>query len=72
MRLKDAPDFGNFVKIKKTGEICQWKAYDPESETLMIVLMSGASFPVPQNEIGLITAEEELEFLRSRKGNNSN
>jgi hypothetical protein len=65
MKLKDAPDFGQCVKIKKTGEVCRWLAYDPESESLMIVLPSGVSLPVPQQEIALVTPEEEQKFLRA-------
>ncbi len=71
MRLKDAPNFGKYVKLKKYGVVCKWKAYNPESETLMIVLPSGVSCSIPQQEIGLLTAEEELEFLGSRGGRTS-
>jgi hypothetical protein len=65
MKLRDAPNFGQYVKIKETGEICRWIAYDPESESLMITLPSGVSFPFPQDEIALVTPAEERKFLRA-------
>jgi hypothetical protein len=64
MKLKDAPNFGQFVKLRKTGEICRWTAYDPESESLMVRLKFGASLPIRQRDIDLVTPEEERKFLR--------
>jgi hypothetical protein len=72
MRLKDAPNFGKYVKLKKYGVICKWKAYSPESETLWVELPSGVSCLIPQHEIGVLTADEELEFLGTRGGRASN
>ena len=72
MKLRDAPDFGQFVKIRKTGEICRWIAFDPESESLMVRVRSGGSFPVRLQSIDLATEDEEPEFLRSERNQSGN
>ena len=62
----DAPLFGEYVKLVKTGEIVTWNSYHKESQTVEIVLPTGAVVAVRRQEIDTITVDEEIEFLRSR------
>lgn len=71
MKLRDAPNFGRFVRLRKTGETCRWIAYDPESETLVVKLRSGVSFPAPQRDLDPVTPDEEKELLQSEHDNKS-
>jgi hypothetical protein len=59
----DAPMFGEYVKLIKTGEILKWKSYDPKNQTLEIELPTGVVSIVQRREIDRITANEEVEFL---------
>jgi hypothetical protein len=67
----DAPMFGKYIKLIKTGEILRWKNYDPKSQLLEIEFPTGGFSIVHRDEIDRITPDEELEFLRSKK-NDSN
>jgi hypothetical protein len=63
----DAPMFGEYVKLLKTGEILKWKSYDPKNQMVEIELATGAVITVQRHEIDRITTDEELDFLRSRE-----
>ena len=62
----DAPMFGEYVKLLKTGEILKWKSFDPKSQLVEIELPTGVVSTVQRHEVDRITANEEIEFLRSR------
>ena len=57
--------FGEYVKLLKTGEILKWKSFDPKSQLVEIELPTGAVSTVQRHEVDRITADEELEFMRS-------
>jgi len=61
----NAPMFGEYVKLLKTGEIHKWVSYDPQSHLVEIVMPAGGISTFKRNEIDRITTGEELEFLRS-------
>jgi len=61
-----APMFGQYVKLIATGEIVEWKAYDPKTQMLEISLLQGGLSTVHQSAIRRITPSEEAEFLRSQ------
>jgi hypothetical protein len=61
----EAPMFGEYVRLLKTGEILKWKNYDPESQMLEIELPTGA-VTVHQREIARITGNEEVDFLMKK------
>jgi hypothetical protein len=61
----DAPMFGEYVKLLKTGEILKWRNYDPKSQMLELELPTGA-ITVHQREIGRITGNEEVDFLMKK------
>jgi hypothetical protein len=61
----DAPMFGEYVKLLKTGEIFKWKNYDPTSQMLEIESPTGV-IAVHQREIGRITGNEEVDFLMKK------
>jgi hypothetical protein len=63
----EAPIVGKYVKLIKTGEIIEWKSFDPKNQMFEIELPTGAVSIVHWREIERITPNEELEFLRSRK-----
>ncbi|HVU09133.1 MAG TPA: hypothetical protein VHG89_11385 [Verrucomicrobiae bacterium] len=67
----DAPMFGEYVKLVKTGEILKWKSYDPKTQMLEIELRTGSISTVHQREIERITPNEEVEFLSKKKKTNS-
>lgn len=58
--------FGMYVKLNKTGEIVEWNNYNPVTQELEVKLKTGVSI-VGQHEIVRISADEELEFLRSKE-----
>jgi len=62
----DAPMFGEYMKLLKTGEILKWKSFDPKSQLVEIELPTGAVSTVQRHEIDRIRTDEEIEFLRSR------
>ena len=61
----EAPMFGEYVKLIKTGEIFTWKNYDPKTQTLEIELPTGTR-TVQRHEIDTITGIEEVDFLAKR------
>jgi hypothetical protein len=61
----DAPIFGKYIKLIKTGEILKWKNYDPKTQLLEIEFPTGGGSLVHRDEIDRVTPDEELEFLRS-------
>jgi hypothetical protein len=67
----DAPMFGEYVKLVKTGEILKWKSYDPKTQMVEIELETGNISEVHQREIERITPNEEVEFLLKKKKSNS-
>lgn len=58
--------FGEYAKLIKTGEILKWTSYDHKNQKLEIELPTGVVSTVHRHEIEIITADEEIEFLRSR------
>lgn len=68
---KNAPMLGEYVKLIKTREIVKWKSFDPKGQLVEIELPTGVVSTVQRHEIDRITANEELEFLRSRGKLNS-
>ncbi len=63
--------FGEYVKLLKTGEFLKWKSFDPKSQLVEIELPTGVLSTVQRNEVDRITADEELELMRSREKLNS-
>jgi hypothetical protein len=63
----DAPMFGEYVKLLKTGEILKFMGYNVKNQMVDIELPTGEVATVQRHEIDIITADEEIEFLRSRK-----
>ena len=59
--------FGEYVKLLRTGEILKWKSYDRKNQLVEIELPTGAVSTVQRHEIDIITADEEIEFLRSQR-----
>ena len=62
----DAPMLGQYVKLRKIGEIAELMSYDPKSQMLDIKLPAGR-ISVHRREIDVIIANEELEFLLSHR-----
>lgn len=56
---------GEYVKLIKTGKIFEQGGYDPTNQTVKIVSSDGTSSIVQRFEVEVITAEEEIQFLRS-------
>jgi hypothetical protein len=65
----DAPMFGEYVKLIKTGEILKWKNYDPENQTIEIELPTG-TITVQRREMYRITGNEEADFLAKKEKTN--
>jgi hypothetical protein len=65
MKIKP-PKLGHYVKLIKTGEIVENKGFNPATLTVDVESKTGV-ISVGRNEIVEITANEELEFLRSQK-----
>jgi hypothetical protein len=63
----DAPILGKYVKLIKTGEIVEWKSFDPKKHLFEIKLPTGVVSIVHWREIERISPNDESEFLRSRK-----
>ena len=63
----DAPMFGEFVRLVKTGEILRWKSYDCASQMVEIELSTGDITTRPRHEVERLTPGEELEFHRPGK-----
>jgi hypothetical protein len=62
-----APILGKYVKLIKTGEIVEWKSFDPKKHLFEIKLPTGVVSIVHWREIERISPNDESEFLRSRK-----
>ena len=56
---------GKFVKLVESGEILELKSFDPVSQTVEIVLPTGAVSSVGRHEIERITTDEQMEMERS-------
>jgi len=65
----DAPILGKCVKFIKTGEIVEWKSFDPKKHLFEIKLPTGIVSIVHWREIERIGPDAESEFLRSREKN---
>jgi hypothetical protein len=63
----DAPILGKYVKLIKTGDIVEWKSFDPKKHLFEIKLPTGVVSIVHWREIERISPNDESEFLRSRK-----
>jgi hypothetical protein len=63
----DAPMFGQYVKLNKTGEILKFKGLNPTTHMVDIELQTGAISTVHRNAISSITANEEVDFLSTTK-----
>ena len=65
MKIKP-PKLGHYVKIIKTGEIVENQGFNLLTQTVDVKSKTGV-VSVGRNEIAEISANEEMEFLRSRK-----
>ena len=65
-KMKNAPMFGEYVKLIKSGEILKWKSYDPKTQMVEIELPTGTVSTVQRHEVDRITSDEEIEFLTNQ------
>jgi hypothetical protein len=60
------PKLGAYVKLIRTGEIVKNKGFNSSTLTVDVESKAGV-ICVGRNEVAEITANEEMEFLRSKK-----
>ena len=67
-KSREPPLFGKYVKLIATGEIVEWKTYDPKTQMLEISLPQGGLSTVSRSAVCRITPNEDADFLCSRGG----
>jgi hypothetical protein len=54
---------GEFIKIKKTGEVVKWQEFDPRDQVFKFE-SSGEIHTVHQRDTDIATGDEELDYLK--------
>jgi hypothetical protein len=57
------PVFGQYVKLK-SGQIVEFRGYDPKNRTLEVKSRTGIISLVSEDDISLITEKEEKKLLK--------